>query len=152
MDIYDRLKELGLSLPEAPDALGLYVPVKQVGSLLFSSGQGPLENGKAVFTGKAGAERTLEEGQAAARMCVMNILAQVEKHLGNLNRVKQVVKLLGFVASAPGFSDQPKVINGGSQVLIDIFGDAGRHARSAIGTNELPGNITVEIEAIFEVE
>jgi enamine deaminase RidA (YjgF/YER057c/UK114 family) len=152
MDIYDRLKELGLSLPEAPDALGLYVPVKQVGKLLFSSGQGPLEKGKAVFTGKVGAGRTLEEGQAAARMCVMNILAQVEKHLGDLNRVKQVVKLLGFVASAPEFNDQPKVINGGSQVLIDIFGDAGRHARSALGTNELPGNITVEIEAIFEVE
>lgn len=151
MDIYNRLKELGLALPDAPDALGLYVPVKQVGNLLFSSGQGPLEKGKAVFTGKVGAERTLEEGQAAARMCVMNILAQVEKHLGDLNRVKEVVKLLGFVASAPGFNDQPKVINGGSQLLIDIFGDAGRHARSAIGTNELPGNITVEIEAIFEV-
>jgi len=151
MDIYDRLRELGLAMPEAPDAMGLYVPVKQVGSLVFSSGQGPLEKGKPVFTGKVGADRTLEEGQAAARMCVMNILAQVEKHLGDLNRVKNVVKLLGFVASAPGFNDQPKVINGGSQLLIDVFGEAGRHARSAIGTNELPGDITVEIEAIFEV-
>ncbi len=152
MDIYKRLRELSIALPKAPDAMGLYVPVRQAGDLLFSSGQGPIENGKAVFSGKVGADRTLEEGQAAARLCVLNVLAQAEKHLGDLNRVKSVVKVLGFVASAAGFNDQPKVINGASQVLIDIFGDDGRHARSAVGVNELPGNITVEVEAILQVE
>lgn len=152
MSIYDRMKELGISLPDAPEAMGLYVPVRATGNLLFSSGQGPLQNGDVVFTGKVGAERSLEEGALAARLCALNILAQVERYLGDLNRVRGVVKVLGFVASAPGFNDQPKVVNGASQLFIDLFGDAGRHARSAIGTNELPGNIAVEVEAILEFE
>lgn len=152
MSIYDRMKELGVSLPDAPEAMGLYVPVRASGTLLFSSGQGPLRNGEVLFTGKVGAERTLEEGAEAARLCALNILAQAERFLGDLSRVRGVVKVLGFVASAPEFNDQPKVINGASQLFIDLFGEAGRHARSAIGTNELPGDITVEVEAILEFE
>jgi enamine deaminase RidA (YjgF/YER057c/UK114 family) len=104
-----------------------------------------------VFTGKVGGDRTIEEGAEAAKLCALNILAQAQKYLGDLGRIKSVVKVLGFVASAPGFNDQPKVINGASQLFIDLFGDAGRHARSAIGVNELPGNISVEVEAIFEL-
>ena len=151
MNIYDRLKELELTLPQPPARGGVYVPVKQVGKLLFVSGQGPMVDGKPAFVGKVGAERTIEEGQEAARVCVLNTLAWLHEHLGDLNRIRDVVKLLGFVASAPGFNRQPEVINGASQLLVDILGDSGWHARSAIGSNELPGNITVEVESIFEV-
>ena len=151
MNVYERMKELSIVLPEAPKKAGLYAPAKLSRGLLFISGQGPVKDGAAIHKGKAGAGKTLEEAQDAARLCVMNILAQAQAALGDLNKISSVVKLLGFVASAPGFNDQPKVINGGSQVLIDIFGDNGWAARSAIGVNELPGDITVEIEAIFEV-
>ncbi len=152
MNVYEKMKELSIELPEAPKSAGLYVPVRQTGNLLFSAGQGPVRNGTIIHKGKVGAGRSLEEGQDAARLCVLNILAQVEKTIGDLNRITGVVKLLGFVASAPGFNDQPKVINGGSQLLIDLFGERGWHARSAIGVNELPGDITVEIEAVFEFQ
>jgi enamine deaminase RidA (YjgF/YER057c/UK114 family) len=152
MDIYARLKELGYELPPPPPRGGLYVPVKQVGSMVYVSGQGPTENGKPLFVGKVGREITIEQGQAAARRCVLNGLASLHAHLGDLNRIKGVVKLLGLVASAPGFNSQPQVVNGGSQLLIDLFGDEGWHARSAMGTNELPGDIPVEIEFIFELK
>lgn len=138
-------------MPPASEPGGLYVPLKQVGTLIFTSGVGPMEQGRPAVIGKVGAELTVEQGQAAARLCILNTLTRLEKHLGSLDRVKSVVKLLGFVASAPGFDRQPQVINGASQLLIDIFGEAGRHARSAIGTSELPRGIPVEIEAIFEV-
>jgi enamine deaminase RidA (YjgF/YER057c/UK114 family) len=152
MDVNDRIKELGITLPPPPGPGGLYVAVKQVGNLVYTSGVGPLENGKPAVNGKVGAEVTVEEGQTAARLCILNTLSRLQEHLGDLNRVKNVVKVLGFVASAPGFGRQPEVLNGASQLLIDTFGDAGRHTRSAIGTSELPRNIPVEIEAIFEVE
>lgn len=152
MDIYARIKELGLELPDLPPKGGVYKPVKQVGNFLFVSGQGATVKGVPVVVGKVGLERTLEEGQQAARICVMNALSTLHNYLGDLNKIKSLVKTLGFVASASNFNMQPKVIDGASLLLADIFGtENGIGARSAIGTNELPGNITVEIEFIFEV-
>ncbi|MHB1654693.1 MAG: RidA family protein [Desulfitobacteriaceae bacterium] len=151
MNVYENLEKLGLTLPVPPAIGGIYVPVKQVGNLLYTSGQGPSVNGKPAFTGKLGQDLTIEQGQEAARIIILNTLSVLHTYLGDLNKIKNVVKLLGFVASAPNFGDQPKVINGASQLLIDIFEEKGAHARSAIGTNELPGNFPVEIEAIFEI-
>jgi len=152
MDIYERLEELKIKLPSPPPLGGIYKPVKQVGNMLYVSGQGPTENGIPLVTGKVDTERTIEEGQHAARLCVLNALSNLHQYLGDLNKIKSVVKLLVFVASADGFGRQPEVANGASQLLIDIFGEEqGVGVRSAIGTNELPVGITVEIEFIFEV-
>jgi len=151
MDVYGNLKRLGLELPAPPAPGGLYAPVKQVGNLLYTSGQGSNVNGKSAFIGKVGSDLTIEQGQEAARIVALNILSVLHAYLGDLNKIKNVVKILGFVASAPGFGEQPKVINGASQLLIDVFGESGKHTRSAIGSNELPGNIPVEIEGIFEI-
>ena len=151
MDIYARIKELNLTLPELPPAGGVYKPVRQMGNCLYVSGQGPTKAGVPVITGKAGAERTVEEAREAARMCVLNGLSVLHNYLGDLNKIKGLVKTLGFVQSAPGFNMQPKVIDAASSLLRDIWGDDGVGARSAIGVNELPGDITVEIEFIFEV-
>lgn len=151
LDVYDRMKESGYELPEVPPIGGIYKPVKQVGNLLYVSGQGATVKGVPCVVGKVGAERTVEEGQAAARICTLNALSTVEHYLGDLNRIKGVVKTLGFIASAPGFNMQPKVMDGCSRLLRDLFGEDGIGARSAIGVNELPGNIACEIEYIFEV-
>ena len=151
MDIYSKLKELNITLPDLPPKGGIYKPVRQVGNLLYVSGQGATIKGIPEFVGKVGAERTLEEGQQAARLCALNALATLEDYLGDLNKIKSVVKTLAFVASAPGFNSQPKVVDGASGLYRDIWGEDGVGARSAIGTNELPGNITVEIEYIFEI-
>jgi len=152
MDVYARIKNLGLELPPLPPKGGVYKPVKQVGNMLYVSGQGATLKGVPVVTGKVGAERTLEEGQEAARICAMNALSTLHDYIGDLNKIKCLVKTLGFVASAPNFNMQPKVIDGASLLLADIFGtDNGIGARSAIGANELPGNISVEIEFIFEI-
>ena len=151
MDVYVRLKELNLTLPELPPAGGIYKPVRETGNYLYVSGQGPTKAGVPVITGKTGAERTVEEAQEAARMCVLNGLSVLHDYLGDLNRIKGLVKTLAFVQSAAGFNQQPKVIDAASALLRDIWGEAGVGARSAIGVNELPGNITVEIEFIFEV-
>ena len=151
MDVYARLKELNLTLPEPPPRGGTYKPVRQAGNCLYVSGQGPSRNGVPVFTGKLGAERTLEEGQEAARICTLNALSNLHAFLGDLNKIKGLIKTLGFVQSAPDFNQQPKVINGASDLLKDIWGEDGVGARSAIGVNELPGNISVEIEFIFEI-
>lgn len=152
MDINERLAELNINLPAPPPRGGVYKPVKQVGNMLYVSGQGATQNGVPAICGKVGAERTLEEGQAAARLCALNCLSTLQEYLGDLNRIKSLVKILAFVASAPGFNQQPKVVDGASLLLRDIFGpDQGVGARSAIGTNELPGDITVEIEFIFEI-
>lgn len=151
MDVYEKLKSLNLELPPPPPAAGIYKPVRQVGNLLYISGQGCTENGKPAYTGKVGADRTIEEGQAASRLCALNALSVLHGYLGDLNRIKSLVKLLGFVQSAPGFGEQPQVMNGASGLLRDLWGEDGVGARSAIGTNELPGNITVEVEFIFEI-
>lgn len=151
MEIYEVIKNLGYELPELPPKGGIYKPVVQVGNLLYVSGQGATKAGVPVITGKVGTDRTVEEGQEAARICALNCLSTLHDYLGDLNKIKRLVKLLGFVESAPGFNMQPKVMDGASALLRDIFGENGVGARSAIGTNELPGNITVEIEFIFEI-
>lgn len=151
MDVYARLKELNLVLPELPPMGGIYKPVRQMGNCLYVSGQGATRAGVPVITGKTGTERTIEEAQEAARICVLNGLSVLHDYLGDLNKIKGLVKTLAFVQSAAGFSQQPKVIDGASALLRDIFGEEGVGARSAIGVSELPGNITVEIEFIFEV-
>lgn len=150
-DVYARMKDLGYELPELPPPGGIYKPVKQVGNLLYVSGQGATVKGVPTVVGKVGAERTVEEGQAAARMCTLNALSTLEHYLGDLNRIKGVVKTLGFIASAPGFNLQPKVLDGCSMLLKELLGEDGVGARSAIGVNELPGNIACEIEYIFEI-
>lgn len=152
MDVYERLKELGHTLPAPPPSAGIFKPVRQVGTMLYVSGQGPTREGKPVYAGKVGAERSLEDGQEAARLCTLNALSVLHEYLGDLNRIRSLVKILGFVASASGFNRQPKVIDGASQLLRDIWGEDGVGARSAISANELPGNITVEIEFIFELK
>ncbi|MDR0496501.1 MAG: RidA family protein, partial [Treponema sp.] len=151
MDVYARLGELNLILPDLPPRGGIYKPVRQAGNCLYVSGQGPTRDGAPVFAGKVGAERTIEEGQEAARICALNALSNLNDFLGNLNKIKGVIKTLGFVQSAAGFNQQPKVIDGASSLLKDIWGEDGVGARSAIGVNELPGNISVEIEFIFEI-
>ncbi|MDR0567727.1 MAG: RidA family protein [Spirochaetaceae bacterium] len=151
MDVYENLKKLGLTLPAPPPLGGLYMPVKRTGNLLFCSGQGPTVHGVPILTGKIGLDLTIEQGQEAARACVLNTLSILHSYTGDLNRIVSVVKILVFVASAPGFSQQPLVANGASQLFIDVFGESGRPARSAVGHNELPGNIPVEVEGVFEV-
>jgi len=147
-----RLQQLGITLPEPPAAAGLYSPVVQTGQLLFVSGQVPVVGGKLAAQGKCGAEISVEQGQELARICTVNALAAVRQHLGTLDRVSRVVRVGGFVASAPGFTMQPRVVDGASQLLIDVFGDAGRHARAAVGVAELPLGVPVEVEFLFEVQ
>lgn len=151
MDIYKRMRDLGIELPEVPPPVGLFLPARQVGNLLFASGQGSFYRDHRV-EGKVGADVTLEEAQLGARYCMLNMLAALDAQLGNLSRIQRVVKLLAFVSSAPDFYQQPAVVNGASQLLIDLWGEEGRHARSAIATNTLPSNLSVEIEAIFELK
>ena len=152
MDIYAKLQAFGHTLPEPPPLAGIYTPVRQAGTLLFVSGQGCTKKGVPVFSGKVGAERSIEEGQAAAKLCVLNALSVLHAYLGDLNRIKGLIKTLAFVASASGFNRQPEVANGASQLLCDLWDDEGVGARSAIAANELPGDITVEIEFIFELK
>lgn len=151
MSIRERLAELGITLPPPPKPAAAYVPAVRTGQLVFVSGQGPVRDGKAVYTGKVGAERTEEEGYDAARLAALNALAVIEAEVGDLDRVTRIVKLTGFVNSAPGFTRQPWVVNGASELLQQIFGERGRHARSAVAVNELPLNWTVEIEMVVEV-
>ena len=153
MSVNDRLKELGITLPQVPEPLGNYVDAVHTGNLLFLSGKGPreaIEGG--AGKGKLGKDVTVEQGYQDARSVGLILLAVMEKQLGNLDRVKRIVKVLGMVNSAPDFGDQPKVINGCSDLFVEVLGDNGRHARSAVGMGALPGNITVEIEVIVEVE
>lgn len=152
MDIYKRLEQLGIELPAPPKAGGDYVHVRQCGDQLFISGQCPILNGKPVVTGKVGSDITIEQGQQAARVCILNMLSALDNYLGDLNRLEGVIKMVVFVASAPGFGKQPAVADAASGMLFEVFGDKGRHARSTVGTNELPINIPVEIEAILQVK
>src|SRR5262249_10705455 len=145
-----RLKQLGITLPQAPAPMANYVRAVQVGNLLFLAGHGPNKDGKMAFVGKLGRDQSVEQGQQSARLGGLNLLASGREALGSLDRVKRVVKVLGMVASADGFTDQPKVINGFSDLMVEVFGDAGRHARSAVGMAELPLGISVEIEMILE--
>ena len=150
MSIADRLRELGVTVPAPlpPAAGGLYAPCVQTGSLLFVSGQIPRG---ADARGKLGESVTVEQGQALARECALNALGIVQAHLGSLERIVQAVRVAGYVASAEGFTDHPRVINGASQLLIDVLGEKGRSARIAIGVAELPLGVPVEVEFLFEV-
>jgi enamine deaminase RidA (YjgF/YER057c/UK114 family) len=149
--IEDKLKELGIDLPGAPTPVANYVPAVRTGNLLFLSGQGPRLATNQFKTGKVGRDVTIEEAYQDARLVGIQLLAAAKEALdGDLSRVRRVVKLLGLVNGIPEFAGQPQVINGCSDLLVQVFGEAGRHARSAVGAN-LPQNITVEIEAIFEV-
>ncbi|MGH7310964.1 MAG: RidA family protein [Candidatus Rokuibacteriota bacterium] len=148
-----RLKELDITLPPPGTPMANYVGAVRVGNLLFVSGHGPLRtDGKPSARGKLGRELSVEQGYKVAREVGLNLLATTRATLGSLDRVKRVVKVLGMVASAEGFNEQPKVINGFSDLMVEIFGDAGKHARSAVGMAELPVGIPVEIEMILEVE
>lgn len=147
-----RLAELKIELPQAAAPVANYVPTVRTGDLLFVSGQVCQWNGERRFIGKLGREISLEQGQQAARLCGLNILAQVRKALdGDLDRVVRCVRLGGFVNSVDDFTQQPQVVNGCSDLMVEVFGDAGRHARAAIGVNVLPSNVAVEVEAVFEV-
>jgi enamine deaminase RidA (YjgF/YER057c/UK114 family) len=146
-----RLKELGIELPAAPRPVANYVPVVRVGDLLFLSGVLPSKDGQLVFTGKLGAILSIEQGVEAARVAVLNALAIMKAETGSLDRVKRVVKMVGHIASAPGFTDQPQVLNGASDLLVAVFGESGRHARVAVGAAELPRQAPIEIELIVQV-
>ena len=152
MNIENKLRELKIELPNAPDPVGAYVAIKKINNLLFISGQLPISKDGEMIKGKIGNDLTLEDGQKASKLCVINILAQVKKALnGDLNKVKNCVKITGFVNSTDDFKDQPKVINPASETLSAVFGDNGKHARAAISSNSLPLGAAVEIDAIFEL-
>jgi len=147
-----RLRELGIELPEAPTPAANYVPWVRAGALVFVSGQIPMVDGKPGFVGKLGEDMSVEEGQAAARTCALALLAQVKVACdGDLDRVVRCLKLGGFVNCAPDFTDHPQVINGASNLMVDVLGDTGRHARFAVGAASLPFGVAVEVDGIFEV-
>ena len=152
MTIENKLKELNIELPNAPDPVGAYTAFKKINNLLFISGQLPISSEGKMVKGKIGKDLTLEDGQKASKLCIINILAQVKKALnGDLNKVKNCVKITGFVNSTDDFKDQPKVINPASETLSTVFGTNGKHTRAAISTNSLPLGAAVEIDAIFEI-
>ena len=152
MTIENKLKELNIELPNAPDPVGAYVAFKKINNLLFISGQLPISSDGKILKGKIGKDLTLEDGQKASKLCVLNILAQVKKALnGDLNNIKNCVKITGFVNSTDDFKNQPKVINPASETLSTVFGTNGKHTRAAISTNSLPLGAAVEIDAIFEI-
>lgn len=146
-----RLDALGLKLPEVVAPLAAYVPAVQTGRYVYTAGQVPLVDGKLPATGKAGDAVSVEQAKELARICALNALAAVTSVTGSLSAITRVVKVTGFVASAPGFTAQPQVVNGASELLIEVLGDAGRHARSAVGVAALPLDATVEVELIVEV-
>jgi enamine deaminase RidA (YjgF/YER057c/UK114 family) len=149
--IEDRLGELGLSLPEVVPPLAAYVPALRVGDLVWTSGQLPMVDGSLAATGKVGAEVDPEDAAGLARICALNALAAVKAEVGDLDEVTRVIKVVGYVASAPTFTGQPAVINGASQLLGEVFGDAGRHARSAVGVAVLPLDAPVEVELVVQI-
>lgn len=147
----ERLAALGLTLPEPPQPAGSYVTAKRVGRLIYVSGMVPMTEGTLRHRGKVGADVSLEEGYEAARVCALNILSVLKAEIGSLDRIAQMVRVGGFVCSADGFTDQPKVINGASDLFVEVFQERGMHARAAIGVSELPLGSAVEVEAIAEV-
>jgi enamine deaminase RidA (YjgF/YER057c/UK114 family) len=146
-----RLRDLGFELPPPPPAAGNYVGAVRVGQLVFVSGHGPVENGKLVYRGKLGQDMDIDTGRKAAELVILNALASLKAEIGDLDRVRRIVKLLGMVNSTPDFAEQPEVINGASDLLTAVFGEKGRHARAAVGFASLPRGIAVEIEMVVEV-
>lgn len=150
--IEEKIKELGYELPEAPKPLAAYVPAVKSGKLIYTAGQVPVVNGEIRFTGKVGKDLNEDEGQNAAKICLLNCLSVVKLKAGSLDNISRIVKVTVFVNSADGFTAQPKVANGASELLVEIFGESGKHARSAVGVSELPMNAAVEIEMIAEIK
>ena len=152
MSISDRMNELGIELPRAPAPIGAYVPYVISGSLMFISGQVPIRDGKMIHEGKVPLDVTVEQGQECAALCFLNAIAQAKAALGDLDQVERIVRMTGYVAVAADFTDQPLVVNGASNLAVDIFGEEGRHARVAVGVAELPLGAPVELEVILEVK
>ncbi|KYZ76574.1 hypothetical protein AXX12_09090 [Anaerosporomusa subterranea] len=152
MNFEDRLKELGLTVPEVAKPVAAYVPAVRCGDLIYTSGQIPLVKGEVKYKGKLGQELSIEDGYEAAKVCALNCLAAVKGVAGSLDNVEKIVKIVGFVNSAAGFTDQPKVVNGASELVGKVFGSAGEHARSAVGVAELPLGVAVEVEMIVKVK
>ena len=151
-NIESRIKEIGFSLPEAPKPVAAYIPAKQTGKLVFTAGQLPMVNGELISKGLLGQDVEIEEANKAARICTLNALAAIKGVIGDLDRIKHIVRVVGYVASVPTFTQQPAVVNGASELLLEIFGENGKHARSAVGMAVLPLNASVEIELTVEVE
>jgi enamine deaminase RidA (YjgF/YER057c/UK114 family) len=148
-----RLAELGITLPVPAKPVANYVGWVRTGNLVFTAGQVSFKDGKIEYLGKVGKDYGLEEAQRAARLCALNVIAQIKEACdGDLDRVKRIVKLVGFVNAVPDFADHPKVVNGASDVMVEVFGDKGKHARSAVGSGSLPVNVAVEVEAVAEIE
>lgn len=152
MNVEQKLQEMGYDLEVTAPPAGNYVGAVQVGSLLFVSGHGPHAQGTIAVRGRVGSELTLEQGYEAARLCAVSCLRSVKRAIGDLDKVKRVVKVLGMVMCVEGFTDTPKVINGFSDLMVELYGENGRHARSAVGMQQLPNNIPVEVEMILELE
>ena len=150
--IEEKIKELGFNLPEAPKPVAAYIPALEVNNMVFTAGQIPSIAGELLFKGKIDKEVTLMEGQRAAETCILNCLAAIKGVTGNLDKIERIIKLTVFVNSSEGFTDQPKVANGASELLIKIFSEKGKHVRSAVGVNELPLNSAVEVEMICKVK
>jgi enamine deaminase RidA (YjgF/YER057c/UK114 family) len=146
-----RLKDLKIELPKAASPVANYVPCVQSGHILFVSGQVTFWNGELRYVGKVGKEVTPEEGRDAARLCALNVLAQAQAFLGSLDRVKRVAMVQGFVNAVPEFTDHPKIVNGASDLFVEVFGEAGKHTRFAVGAGSLPVNVAVEVAAVLEV-
>ena len=151
MNAEDKIKILGIDLTHPAAPVANYVPAVRTGNLVYLSGKGPTQSDGTMMSGKVGSDLDIDQGYEAARLVGIQLLAALKEHLGDLNRVSQVVKVLGMVNSSPDFEDHPKVINGCSDLLVSVFGENGKHARSAVGMGSLPGQIPVEIEMIVEV-
>lgn len=151
MSIEARLQELGYTLPTPPPAAGAYVPAVRTGNLLYLAGTLPMQDGKVVSLGKVGREVDLTQAAAAARLCTLNALANAKAALGSLDQISRVVMVQGFVNGIDGFSDSPKVLNGASEFLVQVFGDAGKHARAAVSVNGLPLGVSVEVQIVLEI-
>jgi len=152
MSVEERLRESGYTLPEPPSAMGVYVTALEVDGMVYTSGSSCFEGGGLKYEGKLGADLTVEEGYDACKVTMLNLLSILKQHIGDLDRIEQVVKVTGYVASAPGFGMQPAVLNGASELLGELLGDRGKHARSVMGVNELPMNSPVEIEMIVKLK
>ncbi|MBK7981619.1 MAG: RidA family protein [Ignavibacteriae bacterium] len=149
--IEEKLKKLNIKIPVAPKPLASYIPVTRVGNLVFTAGQIPLENGTLKYKGKIGKEIDLETGKEAAKLCAINCLSVIKSEIDDLDKIKKIVKVTVFVNSVDGFTDQPKVANGASDLLVELFEEKGKHVRSAVGVNELPIDASVEVEMIAEI-